>query len=137
MRLTDDSTVAYVIPRTQSFAPNVTGRARRGLHRADPGSDRGDPAHSRGTRCDRDRADGHGKNGCDPKPLPKPWIDPVTNQPLLPPTDLKGKMFLRKYDPRLSEMRWSYPVVFSRINLEWIKSVDKRKLQGQILSRFS
>jgi hypothetical protein len=27
MRLTDGSTFAYVIPRTQSFAPNVTGRA--------------------------------------------------------------------------------------------------------------
>src|ERR1700693_953616 len=64
MRVTDDITAAYVILRTQSLPPNVTGRARRGLHGADPDSDRGDPAHSRGTRCDRDRADGHWKNGC-------------------------------------------------------------------------
>src|SRR5689334_21554683 len=61
MRLTDDSAVTYAIPRAQSFAPNVAGRARRGLHGADSDSDRGDPAHSRGTRCHRDRADGHGK----------------------------------------------------------------------------
>jgi hypothetical protein len=39
----------------------------------------------------------------DPKPLPKPWIDPVTGQPLPPPTDLKSKTLLRKYDPDLAD----------------------------------
>jgi hypothetical protein len=39
----------------------------------------------------------------DAKPLPKPWVDPVTGQPLPPPTDLTGKMFLRKHDPDLAD----------------------------------
>jgi ATP-dependent RNA helicase RhlE len=38
----------YAIPRTQSFAANYAGRARRGLHGADSDSGRGDPAHSAG-----------------------------------------------------------------------------------------
>jgi hypothetical protein len=41
--------------------------------------------------------------GGEPKPLPIPWIDPVTKQLLPPPTDLKGKMLLRKYDPALAD----------------------------------
>jgi hypothetical protein len=39
----------------------------------------------------------------DPKPLPKPWVDPVTQQPIPPPTDLDGKSLLRKYDPELAD----------------------------------
>ena len=41
---------SYAIPRTQSFAANRTGRARRRLHGANADSGRGDPAHFRGTR---------------------------------------------------------------------------------------
>ena len=47
----------------QSFTANSAGGSGRGLHRADPDSDCGDPTHSRGTRYDRDRADGHWKDG--------------------------------------------------------------------------
>jgi hypothetical protein len=39
----------------------------------------------------------------EPKPMPKPWVDPVTGQPLPPPTDVKGKTLLRKYDPALAD----------------------------------
>src|SRR5262249_12983687 len=36
-----------------------------------------------------------------PKPLPKPWTDPVTGRELPPPTDLRSKTLLRKVDPDL------------------------------------
>jgi hypothetical protein len=39
----------------------------------------------------------------EPKPLPKPWIDPVTGQSLPPPTDITGKTLLRKFDPALAD----------------------------------
>lgn len=43
------------------------------------------------------------KRRSDAKPLPKPWLDPVTQQPIPPPTDLKGRTLLRKYDPELAD----------------------------------
>ena len=54
----------YAVSRTSSFTANSAGGAGRGLHRADSDSDCGHPAHSRGTRCHRHRADGHGEDRC-------------------------------------------------------------------------
>jgi hypothetical protein len=38
----------------------------------------------------------------DAKPLPKPWLNPVTNQPLPPPKTMGEKTLLRKHDPDLA-----------------------------------
>jgi hypothetical protein len=37
----------------------------------------------------------------DPKPLPKPWTNPVTGQPLPPPKSLDERAILAKHDPDL------------------------------------
>jgi hypothetical protein len=37
----------------------------------------------------------------EPKPQPKPWIDPISGQPLPPPQTVSEKSFLRTHDPAL------------------------------------
>jgi hypothetical protein len=39
----------------------------------------------------------------EPKPTPKPWISPVTGEPLPPPRTQTEKAFLRQHDPALAD----------------------------------
>jgi len=66
----------------------------------------------------------------DPKPLPKPWTDPVTGQPLPPPTDLAGKTFLRKYDPALAD----HYDAMAKDPYGYVQSLREREAQRQALA---
>src|SRR5439155_5545951 len=66
-------------------------------------------------------------------PLPKPWIDPVTGQAIPPPSDLTGKMLLRKYDPALAD----HYAAMERDPYRHIQSLRDREAQRQALSAIS
>jgi hypothetical protein len=67
----------------------------------------------------------------DPKPMPKPWVDPVTGQPLPPPTDLKGKTLLRKYDPALAD----HYEAMARDPYAHLQSLREREAQRDALAK--
>jgi hypothetical protein len=69
----------------------------------------------------------------DAKPLPKPWVDPVTEQALPPPTDLTGKMFLRKYDPALAD----HYDGMEKDPYAYVQSLREREAQRQALASIS